>query len=71
MTYFHEVIPPILIQHCRMDYLVPLPQSTIFVVKLENTFPQIGLSLIFHRRQTIETLYLKQKKYDEGIFLLG
>ena len=36
MTYVHEHMPPILIQHGRLDDLVPLQQSMIFVEKLEK-----------------------------------
>jgi acetyl esterase/lipase len=34
MTYVHEGMPPILIQHGRLDSLVPVQQSMIFVEKL-------------------------------------
>jgi len=36
MTYIHEHMPPILIQHGRLDTLVPVQQSMIFVEKLEK-----------------------------------
>jgi acetyl esterase/lipase len=36
MTYVHEGMPPILIQHGRLDDLVPVQQSMIFVEKLEK-----------------------------------
>ena len=36
MTYVHERMPPILIQHGRLDDLVPVQQSIIFVEKLEK-----------------------------------
>ena len=36
MTYIHENMPPILIQHGRLDTMVPLQQSLIFVEKLEK-----------------------------------
>jgi len=36
MTYVHENMPPILIQHGRLDELVPVQQSMIFVEKLEK-----------------------------------
>lgn len=36
MTYVHEHMPPILIQHGRLDSLVPVQQSMIFVEKLEK-----------------------------------
>jgi len=36
MTYVHENMPPILIQHGRLDDLVPVQQSMIFVEKLEK-----------------------------------
>jgi acetyl esterase/lipase len=36
MTYVHEGMPPILIQHGRLDELVPVQQSMIFVEKLEK-----------------------------------
>jgi len=35
MTYVHEGMPPLLIQHGRLDDLVPVQQSMIFVEKLE------------------------------------
>ena len=36
MTYIHEHMPPILIQHGRLDTMVPVQQSMIFVEKLEK-----------------------------------
>ena len=36
MTYVHEHMPPILIQHGRLDTMVPVQQSMIFVEKLEK-----------------------------------
>ena len=36
MTYVHEKMPPILIQHGRLDSLVPVQQSIIFVEKMEK-----------------------------------
>lgn len=36
MTYIHEHMPPILIQHGRLDTLVPIQQSMMFVEKLEK-----------------------------------
>lgn len=36
MTYIHECMPPLLIQHGRLDDLVPVQQSIIFVEKLEK-----------------------------------
>jgi acetyl esterase/lipase len=36
MTYIHEHMPPILIQHGRLDTLVPVQQSMIFVEKLKK-----------------------------------
>jgi len=36
MTYIHEHMPPILIQHGRLDTLVPVQQSMIFVEKLQK-----------------------------------
>jgi len=36
MTYIHEHMPPLLIQHGRLDDLVPIQQSMIFVEKLEK-----------------------------------
>ena len=36
MTYVHEGMPPILIQHGRLDDLVPVQQSMIFVEKLKK-----------------------------------
>jgi acetyl esterase/lipase len=36
MTYIHKQMPPLLIQHGRLDTLVPLQQSIMFVEKLEK-----------------------------------
>lgn len=36
MTYIHENMPPLLIQHGRLDTLVPVQQSMIFAEKLEQ-----------------------------------
>ncbi len=36
MTYIHEDMPPILIQHGRNDHIVPVQQSIIFVEKLKK-----------------------------------
>lgn len=36
MTYIHKNMPPILIQHGRLDTLVPVQQSIMFVEKLEK-----------------------------------
>jgi len=36
LTYIHEHMPPILIQHGRLDDLVPVQQSMMFVDKLEK-----------------------------------
>ena len=36
MTYVHEHMPPLLIQHGRLDDLVPVQQSMMFVDKLEK-----------------------------------
>ena len=36
MTYIHANMPPILIQHGRLDTLVPVQQSIMFVEKLEK-----------------------------------
>jgi len=36
MTYIHENMPPILIQHGRLDCWVPVEQSIIFAEKLER-----------------------------------
>jgi acetyl esterase/lipase len=36
MTYVHKDMPPILIQHGRLDALVPVQQSMMFVEKLER-----------------------------------
>ncbi len=36
MTYINEKMPPILIQHGRLDTLVPVQQSIMFVDKLRN-----------------------------------
>ena len=35
MTYIHDRMPPILIQHGRLDTLVPVQQSMMFVDKLK------------------------------------
>lgn len=40
ITYVHEEMPPILIQHGRMDHLVPVQQSMIFVEKLNQCVSQ-------------------------------
>jgi len=40
MTYIHKHMPPILIQHGRLDTMVPLQQSLIFVEKLEKYVDQ-------------------------------
>jgi acetyl esterase/lipase len=37
MTYIHADMPPLLIQHGRLDAMVPVQQSTLFVQKLEQT----------------------------------
>jgi dipeptidyl aminopeptidase/acylaminoacyl peptidase len=34
MTYIHENMPPILIQHGRLDTMVPVQQSIMFAEKL-------------------------------------
>lgn len=39
MTYIHEQMPPILIQHGRLDTMVPVQQSMIFVEKLSKYVP--------------------------------
>jgi len=39
MTYIHENMPPILIQHGRMDHMVSVQQSIIFAQKLEKCVP--------------------------------
>jgi acetyl esterase/lipase len=36
MTYIHEHMPPLLIQHGRLDSLVPIQQSMMFVEKLKK-----------------------------------
>jgi acetyl esterase/lipase len=36
MTYVHGGMPPILIQHGRLDHLVPVQQSILFAEKLEK-----------------------------------
>jgi len=36
MTYIHEHMPPLLIQHGRLDTMVPVQQSLIFMEKLEK-----------------------------------
>jgi acetyl esterase/lipase len=36
MTYVHEDMPPILIQHGRQDHLVPVQQSILFVEKIQK-----------------------------------
>ena len=36
MTYIHKDMPPILIQHGRIDHIVPYQQSVIFADKLEE-----------------------------------
>ena len=36
MTYVHKHMPPLLIQHGRLDTMVPVQQSIIFVEKLEK-----------------------------------
>lgn len=36
MTYIHPDMPPILIQHGRLDHIVPVQQSILFVEKLEK-----------------------------------
>ncbi len=36
MTYIHERMPPLLIQHGRLDTMVPVQQSIMFVEKLEK-----------------------------------
>jgi len=36
ITYVHKDMPPILIQHGRLDHLVPVQQSIIFVEKLNK-----------------------------------
>jgi acetyl esterase/lipase len=36
MTYVHKHMPPLLIQHGRLDTLVPVQQSIMFVEKLEK-----------------------------------
>jgi acetyl esterase/lipase len=39
MTYIHPDVPPMLIQHGRMDHLVPVQQSMIFAEKLKEVLP--------------------------------
>lgn len=39
MTYIHKDMPPILIQHGRLDTLVPVQQSILFVEKLIEIVP--------------------------------
>ena len=39
MTYVHEHMPPLLIQHGRLDTMVPVQQSMMFVEKLEKYVP--------------------------------
>jgi dipeptidyl aminopeptidase/acylaminoacyl peptidase len=39
MTYIHESMAPILIQHARLDNLVPVEQSIIFIEKLKKYVP--------------------------------
>jgi acetyl esterase/lipase len=36
MTYIHDSMPPLLIQHGRLDTMVPVQQSMMFVEKLEK-----------------------------------
>lgn len=36
MTYVHEKMPPLLIQHGRLDTMVPVQQSIMFVEKLQK-----------------------------------
>ena len=36
MTYVHKDMPPMLIQHGRVDHLVPVQQSIIFVEKIKE-----------------------------------
>jgi acetyl esterase/lipase len=48
MTYIRADMPPILIQHGRMDALVPVQQSMIFVQKLEE--------LVSHERFELDIL---------------
>jgi acetyl esterase/lipase len=40
MTYVHSRMPPILIQHGRLDHLVPVQQSILFAEKLEKCVSQ-------------------------------
>jgi acetyl esterase/lipase len=40
MTYIHERMPALLIQHGRLDTMVPIQQSMIFVEKLEKYVSQ-------------------------------
>jgi acetyl esterase/lipase len=39
MTYIHEHMPPLMIQHGRLDTMVPVQQSMMFVEKLEKYVP--------------------------------
>jgi acetyl esterase/lipase len=39
LTYIHADMPPILVQHGRMDHTVPVQQSMIFVGELEKIVP--------------------------------
>jgi acetyl esterase/lipase len=39
MTYLHKDMPPMLIQHGRIDHLVPVQQSIIFVEKIKEIAP--------------------------------
>ncbi len=40
MTYVHKQMPPLLIQHGRLDTVVPVQQSEIFAEKLEKFVSQ-------------------------------
>lgn len=40
MTYVHKLMPPILIQHGRLDTVVPVQQSMMFVEKMEKFVSQ-------------------------------
>jgi acetyl esterase/lipase len=40
MTYIHKQMPPLLIQHGRLDTLVPVQQSMMFAEKLEKYVSQ-------------------------------
>jgi acetyl esterase/lipase len=40
MTYVHEHMPPLMIQHGRLDTMVPVQQSMMFVEKLEKYVSQ-------------------------------